>query len=767
MPAADTYVFDKYDIAVKDPVSGKLIGLMLTQNKDGTPVYQEYEDDYLVQQYPTGATYANVDPTKELPLVQNYFHSGMGQEVFDTTDPYRYYESINCDLRFKGMAIPGPTATGIALPSSITTGAATLANADFEAGTASWSGTTTASTTQARAGTAMYLASGTTCYQDAATFDTSWQGKTFSVGGWAYGASALLSITDGGGGAAFSNAQTAGESFEYLHVSHELVGTADKLRVHLKAGTASAAHFDDIDIGSPLVGQPKDFAEFNDELYIAIGGQLVKLHSGGSSFTHVFSFPATITDLEPFTDDYLYIACGTASNYWYCNTAQAMSEADLVAVNDFEFFQTVHTTADTMYGNDGVNTIRSTTDPLNGGTAWSGTATVVGAAYHNITDLVTKSGALYIMKEDMPYYLDSSGNVQNDLAPELSALTKSTSGKNAVIWLGGLFIPCGDQGLLEHNVDAENVWRSPADFCTNLATYNGRVAALAYDDRYLFAVIDDSTIVQVLAGRQETVAGDTSWVWHPISQITLNGCEKAFVSTVVDKRLWIASTDSSQSLYYIKLPTGYANITADSQRNFVDGGYFVTPYLHGNFRGHNKAFTKITLTTEDASSTVYWEGHYQKLASTVWVDIGDFQASPTTSKYIPANSASVNPISPMMRFKFVSKTASTASACKLLGYDVRAILYPDVRNIIACTVRCAQEITLKDGSVDEGMYTTIKDAIINARNATWPVEIRDIDGTTKYAKFLPVKPRSTVIKDEKGKVQERHYHLLMQEVTLS
>jgi len=102
-----------------------------------------------------------------------------------------------------------------------------------------------------------------------------------------------------------------------------------------------------------------------------------------------------------------------------------------------------------------------------------------------------------------------------------------------------------------------------------------------------------------------------------------------------------------------------------------------------------------------------------------------------------------------------------------LGYDVRAILYPDIRKIIAGTVRCANEITLKDGSRDKGMYATIKDAITNARNATWPVEIRDIDGNTKYAKFLPVRPRCTVIKDEKGRVQERHYQLLLQEVTLS
>ena len=137
MPAADTYVFDKHDIAINDPVSDKLIGMMLVQEK-GVPLYEEYEDEYLVAQYASAAaTYANVDPTKELPIVQSDFRSGMGQEVFSPSDPLRYYEAINCDLRFAGMAIPGPTATGLPAPSAPS--APSITNGDFETGnTTGW-----------------------------------------------------------------------------------------------------------------------------------------------------------------------------------------------------------------------------------------------------------------------------------------------------------------------------------------------------------------------------------------------------------------------------------------------------------------------------------------------------------------------------------------------------------------------------------------------------------------------------------------------------
>jgi len=762
---ADSYVSSKHDFAIRDTTSTDLVGLVLVRDKNGAPVWQEADDEYLANQMFTNAPdYSYLPPSKELALRQSDWRGGFGQETFSDYEPERYFSSKNCDARFKGMVICGPKATGIALPASITT-AATLTNAGFESGTAGWTNLT-AYTTYVRSGTSCAgVGAGATAYQNAATWDTSWQGATFNAGGWAAHVGSKIGITDGAG-TTLSNAKSvAGTTMEYLTVSRTLAASATMCRVQLVAASALASYYDDIYIGSPIVGVPSAFAEFNDKLYVGIGGQLMELHSGGTSLTHVWSFPASITDIEPFTDNNLYIACGTASNYWWADTAGVLTEADTVTINKFQFFKTVHTATPTMYGNDGINTIRSATAPASSGAVWSGTATTVGSSYYNITNLVSFSGALYIMKEDMPYYLDSAGAVQNDLAPELSTITDSSKGKNAMLWLNRLYMPAG-ASLLEYDVGV-NTWRSPAEYCTNLGTFDGDVQALAADEQWLFAILGNSPKVEVVACREETIVGTTGWVVHPISEITMGGCEVAFVSSVVRKNLWIASASTADSLYHIPLYASYGDVTNDDNRNFQTGGTFETPWLHGNFPASSKGFIKLTLTMEDTAASTYVGVEYMKKADTAWVTLGDFKTEPTTTVYF-ANTAVSSVTSNFIKFQYTFNTASTALTPKLLDYDCRAILYPDQRKIITCQVRCADQLTLKDGTVEQSNYTTIKNAIDRIRSATYPVECRDIDGNTIYCRALPMSPVWTLTADEKGRQnKERVYNLALQIVDLA
>lgn len=114
----------------------------------------------------------------------------------------------------------------------------------------------------------------------------------------------------------------------------------------------------------------------------------------------VKAFPTTITDLEVFSDSKLYIALGFTYPYWEMTTAAAF-QVNGLTVNKFKYFAFVRTTADTMYGSDAVNKIRSTVNPANGGTQWSGQTTVDSTVYE-IMQLFTSSGALYIRKQNPP-----------------------------------------------------------------------------------------------------------------------------------------------------------------------------------------------------------------------------------------------------------------------------------------------------------------------------------------------------------------------------
>tara|TARA_Y100000310_G_scaffold23392_1_gene22376 strand:- start:5040 stop:7319 length:2280 start_codon:yes stop_codon:yes gene_type:complete len=756
------YVKTKHDIGLLRADGSTQVGLRLARDKSGNPIYRAADDEYLAQQFYSGdPSYNNLPPEKELSIRQDDWRTGFGLEVYDALDPKRYFSSIGMDMRFTGMAVAGPVATPL-----IETIIAPIVDGDMELKSAAWQNESAwAGGGAQRSGNWCLRVNNKEAYQDIA-WDAAYQGKTYHLEGWINVSAATtgrIGINDGVG-TTYSGYHTGGGTYERFTVSRTLDGAATRLRIILASDTVNNADFDDC--AAPTAGYPAAFTDFNDELYVGIGTSLFKLNATGDGLALVKIMPAAITDLEPFTDDALYLCLGTSDKYWAMSTAEVFTESSKVAT-DFELFQRVDAAVPTMWGVDGVNTIRSTAHPANGGDEW-GNQEVIDTSYHSITDLVSKSGELYIMKEDMPYYINSEGAIQNDLAPELSSALASTSGKNSFPWKNKLYIPFGTQGLLETD-GTTNTFLNPSSYCTNLPDFVGRIFAVAADEEWLFVAIDNSTKVEIVAGREETIAGTTSWVWHPINELTLAGCETLYTSSVYQKRLWIGSTSTSDSLYYIPLPTGYGNLEADVNRSFKTNSYMITPWMHGNFRADAKAFIKLFGELgHNYDADIYFECHYQILGDTDWTDAGDMKGTATNrtaTLYIPADSGSNNPVSEMIRFKFVAKTDDVQKTPVLLGYDCRGILYPENRRIIECEVLCDDEMTLNDSTIEKGQAATIKAALEEARNANWPVTFYDINESTIFVKFLPL--RMVVTKKEKGRGIERHYLLQLEEVALS
>lgn len=462
------------------------------------------------------------------------------------------------------------------------------------------------------------------------------------------------------------------------------------------------------------------------------------------------------------------------NSYWYVTSINTGTES--TATNSYyQYFRTVRTTADTLYGNDTNKTIRSTVNPLNSGTAWSA-QTAVGDYINDIQDLLSYSGALYIPKEDMLYYLNSTGVVKDDAAPELKSLTSTYSGKNCLIYQGKMYYPAGQNSLLE--IGDSNTWISPCLSITNDSSFTGNVQALGTDDMWLFAVTDNSTKVEVQAGRWETINDSTDWVWHPICEITLAGAQTALVSSIYQRRLWIFSTSSSDSIYYVPLPSGYGNVAADSNRSFATDSscYFVTPWYHADFRKDNKAYMTLTCSMGHTySATVYWTVSYEIMGDTDWTSIGNFDGSATSmveSKTIPADAASNNPTSPFIRLKFVSVTNSATVTPALYDYWITSILYPpdESKSIIACTVKdTVNFLTRKAGEPEKGTKYLIEDCIEHALASSYPVTIYDIEGTSRTVKFLPLpsgtQRRKIVRRDAATGVLEYEWNLLMKVIS--
>ncbi len=298
--------------------------------------------------------------------------------------------------------------------------------------------------------------------------------------------------------------------------------------------------------------------------------------------------------------------------------------------------------------------------------------------------------------------------------------------------------------------------------------------AVAGDEEYLFVAVKNGSQVEILAGREEYIDGSYIWVWHCIAELTLSGVECMVISTKYQRRLYIASSSPNDSLYYIPLPQGYGDITTDTNRAFQSNTFMETPFLHGNFRDTDKAFPELTLALGHTYNTAqFFQAHYRTRANATYTFIANYIGSSTSMKqtnYLPDAGAN-HPIDTDIRLKFVANTDDSLKTPMLLSYKVKGLLYPPRRNIISCVVKCSDGFTLKGGggSQDTGSYDTIKATIEELRQAKWPVSIRDIDGDTKYVRVLSSSSQShwSILGWLRGRKQERHYKLLLQEVTLS
>lgn len=751
------YDKSKHDIGVLRQDGVTKVGFMLVK-KNNQPAYGVFDDEYLAQQFFTGTPgYGSLPAEKEIAMRQDDWRSGFGLNVYDAADPKRYFSSHGMDLRFRGMAIPGPKPTAVTLPAYVSL-AANFVNLGFELDS-DWT-TGLRSSDRSHGGTYSWKVFPTqTAYQLAKNWTTEFQSNIFTGGMWLWSREANTSriyISEGTANATFSTNHVGDSTWKYLSVTHLVSANANNLRLTFQYMGGTNAYMDDCEFGSPIRGRIQAHAEYNDELLIGCGGVLANV--SGSTLGHIHSSASNITALEVHPDDNLYIACNTNNFCRYMDLSYKAS-----AVNEkFDLLETVHTANPTLWASIDHFRIKSAAEPSNS-LAWS-TPTNVDSSYHNITDLLSRAGALYIMKEDKPYYLDSVGAVQSDLAPKLEALTKSTSGKGAYTDGEKIWIPAGEQALLEVASDGTLTWRNPSDFCTNLPEFNGRVCAVTADDRYLFIVVDNGDVVYVFAGREETIDGSTSWVWHPIAEVPISGCETAFVSSIPDKRLWLSSTNTSEPLYYIKL-TGYGDVLTDANRSFATNVDFETAYLHGAFKDSKKAFPELSVLLGHAYNTNrFYSAYYKTLTNTTYSLIANYTGS--ASSMYQTNYLPLSPSDYMARLKFVVNTDDTNEAPILLNYKLKGLLYPERRAIIACSLKCANRIPLKDGTVDDS-YDDAVATLDEMLTATWPITLYDIDGNTKYVKPLPQSgPRWTALRDERGRETERQYNLLLMEIDL-
>lgn len=756
MTAQIVGIGERYDCGFKD-ASGNFIGLRLERDKNGVPVYQEINDPAVANQIYSGSIgYSSLKPQYELQIGQSDWRAGFGLEHQDSSDPKRFYISQNVDTRFKDMVIGGPI---IGTMNALTLTAA-IANGNLESWTAdpapppdytpdSW--TTSSDNIDRSAGAhggsycccLLSLGGEALLTQTATGWHNDLRGVYFVVSGWmktAVASAGRLKLSDGVG--TTTGSDVADDSaWHEVTVARVLDSGATEVTVAASSDVGDLVYVDDITI--PSTGAVGNFCEFNDNLYYSSGGYLIKIDASTGVQSAVAAFPWSITSLATYNAamggteaDYLFIAVGADEYYYYMNAAGTITRSADAEAYHFKVI------GNNIYRSILPYTVSVSNNPL-AEANWT-TDYLVGNIAENITGLVDYNGTPVICKENFPYYIDSTGDVY-PLVVSLISEKASTAGKGAINWQGKIYIPCGTQALYEYD-DGVLTDISPSRFVTNSSDFDGQVMGLAGDAQYLYAVIDNSTNIEVIAGRWEDVDGDTRWVWHPLYHGTfeLNDCA---TSTVYKRRLWLGAT--TNSIKWLPIAALYGNITADTDYGkFNTLGYLITPWYHWDLAGDDKALISMNVFTENASATEYWTAYYQRQGDgSTWYTMGTtgkVTTSPKQTLYAYNSSApTVYPVSTMIRFKFLY-TSALGTQSTLKGFDARAVWYPTHKKVIRCSVVVVDNPLLNYGEPEETQSAaTIRTALEAWNNpaTAWPRAFYppyyESDSDIIYCKLMP------------------------------
>jgi hypothetical protein len=775
-----SYIATKNDFGILRQDGTTKVGFMLYRDeKTRVPAWSEAVDEYLAQQQTQEAGYSGLPYEKEIKLIQSDWRAGFGQEIFDPSDPTRYNYAVNMDMRHRGMAILGNGPTTATVQTALS-----WSNTDFENWTGGdpddWDVTQIGAVTHSEENVVVNSGSASLemtdaavssgyIYQDAANWDNDYRGATIKISMyiWADNANVASFSIEDGVGETNSGLNDGDSDWDLETVTHTFDVAATRCRIKLNYAAVAGVQLVRFDgaMTLPAQGTVRMYKQglFNDDEYFSCGTYLMKIDNSDGLVYPVGLLPATITCVTAFTDDKLYISLGASDYYWYMTTAEVFTESDSTA-------HLMCAVGTTMWKSLQPRSIYSATDPT-ADANWSA-ATTVDSSANNIVDLLTFDNTLYIRKDDRPFFLDSGGAV-NTLTNITTSMTDSITNQNTLEWQGSIYFPWGPQGLLEYDsVEGTFTWRDPALYVSRQNEFGNVVKAMAADSYYLYAILlnEATTGINILAGRTEEIEGSYKWAWHTMQTISLTGIETAKASSVYQERLYVTGTSSV--LKYVPLVEDYACPESDTNRDFQNGGYFITTWLHGGFADDTKGFIKATAHLGHTyNANYYFECWYKKLEDAVWTDAGDFKGTSSSriaTLFLPVDGSGNKPSSRYIQFKLVGKTSSTTNTPILLSFTVQAMLFPPQRKIISCVVRVGKDIKDKMGQNLEDGVTAQKAALDElVTTPTWPFTIYDVDGTTRYMRLLPSDPFKAPVFDEQYRIKEWRYFLKMQEVALS
>ncbi len=267
---------------------------------------------------------------------------------------------------------------------------------------------------------------------------------------------------------------------------------------------------------------------------------------------------------------------------------------------------------------DSTTTIRTSDNPINDGTPFSTQITVPNSTY-TITGMTDDpNGNTLIDKQDGPYYAD-----ENDAYPSISDTlsdVNTTDTYHSYVWKGYRYCPGGKNKLRRQRLSDDSVEDiSITQFAQADGEMDGKVCCMTGDGEYLYLCIDNGSKVEIIAGRDENVEGSTSWVWHPIWEVTTNDyVSMAVMSFSGTKALYAITGTASDGVDKFTLSQSYSDPLLEVGFTCKSSGAFVTPWYTTTFVENDKYWDSVWLGAYNFSAYTAITVSYQIEGDGVW-----------------------------------------------------------------------------------------------------------------------------------------------------
>jgi len=616
------------------------LGLMLhtaSQNEGGTTrkQVQELRLPPIPPRQSTGDyDFTHTDPLTKIVFSQDDWSGGGFQAVYDPKIPNKYANANGVDLRWESMAVPGMRLDhghGDVTEEPVVSVGFLVRDPSFESSTLSDAWTTVSSpdsvssvTTDPRSGdnSARHLrvdaADSGDGVEQALNNPTIYQGKTIVFHGYIKKVSGTggvrLVIQDSGG--ADESSTVTDTSYTAVSVSRDIDGSASYVKIRVETTGDCVVDADDLAIIPTGGVSCKGTAVYGDAYYGIFGRVVAKFNgqngTNGPQWDAVYiNASAAATDIVTYLTN-VYVAFGSAAAYVY-GSSTSWTVSNLAS--DSKYAVHLAVSRATLWKSEDVNEIRSSTNPVNGG-SWSSTYTV-GSTDRIINNMYSFNDTIVVGKEDGLWWYKrtyNDGSSANEFVNQTNEYDKFQSTDNfsqGQDWLGWLWLIAANQSVYRTNLqtiqDITDHISSPL-----IDELSGRVRAITHDTHNLYMATENGLTGTdgrtTLISLRNTARG---LVAHPLDEVlmtTVEEMDSVFVTRGTDGTrpfvflmgLSAGGVTDSQKTYawYIPKDSQSPVQSSDVKTNLYPVS-FDTSAFHGGTPHETKSLVSATLWTDD------------------------------------------------------------------------------------------------------------------------------------------------------------------------